>query len=111
MDNEKFLLIKLKELPLSKEGLKERASGNWGISQEKLVNVEYVIVSYKTEIVAVYKLNTIFESDELWGKKNKNRLKFDFEETDKFSELKSKKIISRTSNPVSTLLGSDLVFK
>ena len=38
--NEKFLLIKINELPTSSEELLRKASGKWAIKQDKLHNIK-----------------------------------------------------------------------
>lgn len=109
--NEKFILIKLNELPASKEKLMERASGNWAITPQALFNTTYALVTYRTEIVAVYRVRSIDESDEPWGKSNKKRLRFNFEETEDYKELKNRKIVTKGSNPASTILLNNIEFK
>lgn len=111
--NRKFALVKINELPLTKEELKKRASGNWGITQPKMANIEYVIVTFRTEVVAVYKLKNIFESNEEWGTRNKRkpRLAFELEETEYYKEYLNQRINTRASNPISTILEKDIQFK
>ncbi|MDT2841869.1 hypothetical protein [Vagococcus lutrae] len=106
---EKFLLTKITELPTNSKDLMKRAAGNWPIKKETVFNANYMIVSYKTEIVSVYKINDVKDSNETWA--HGTRLWFDIEETDQYQDLINRKLVTRASFPATIVLESDLVFK
>lgn len=107
--NEKFLLIKINELPTSSEELLRKASGKWAIKQEKLHNVKYMIVSYKREIVAIYEILSVHETEEDWA--HGKRLSFDIVPTNEFKKFLNLELETTTSNPATIILEPKLKFK
>ena len=107
--SEKFLLIKINECPEDSKELMERASGNWAIREDKLVDVKYMMVLCKNVVKAIYDIKQVNESEEIWV--YGNRLSFDLSSTDKFQKYLDKELISFTSNPATILLESDMKFK
>ena len=107
--NEKFLLIKINELPTSTEELLKKASGKWAIKQEKLHNVRYMIVCYKKEIVAIYEILSVQETDEVWA--HGKRLSFDIIPTNEFRKFLNLELETMTSNPATIILEPKLKFK
>lgn len=87
-----MIIIKISEVPNSKEGLRERVRKHWRIDANRLYNQDTVIAVYKGEILEVYKLLGYEESNEYKG-----RVEFKLEEME--SDLKGRKIDYRTANP------------
>lgn len=87
-----MIVIKVNEVPETKEGLKERVSRAWRINKGRLYNQDEVMALYKGEILEVYELKG-YKTDD----KEANRVAFDLEE--KVSNLKGRKIKYPTSNP------------
>ena len=87
-----MVLIKVNEVPLTKEGLKERTRRAWRINPSRLYGQDTLISVYKGQILEVYKIlgyaNDTIES---------NRVAFELEEIE--SDLRGKIIITKTSNP------------
>lgn len=88
-----MIVIKINEVPNSKEGLKERTRRAWKINQDRLYNQETLISVYKGEILEEYKVLG-YGPD----KSEPNRVAFELEEVST-SNLKGKRINYRTSNP------------
>lgn len=87
-----MVLIKVNEVPTTKEGLKDRTRRAWRINQSRLYNQDIAISVYRGEILEVYKILG-YGSDKI----SKGRIAFELEEIE--SDLKGKKIITKTSNP------------
>ncbi|MCT6901911.1 MAG: hypothetical protein M3Z48_01625 [Lactobacillus sp.] len=98
-----MLIIKVNEVPNSKEGLKERVRRAWRINTDRLYNQKELIAVYKGEILEVYKVLS-YGKDQIEEK----RVAFELEEIP--SELKGKKIIYKTANPCTIVDVEDLVF-
>ncbi|MBU5253326.1 hypothetical protein KQI46_15670 [Lysinibacillus capsici] len=98
-----MLIIKVNEVPNSKEGLKERVRRAWRINTDRLYNQKELIAVYKGEILEVYKVLS-YGKDQIEEK----RVAFELEEIS--SELKGKKIIYKTANPCTIVDVEDLVF-
>jgi hypothetical protein len=87
-----MIVIKVNEVPNSKQGLKNRVRRAWRISPDRLYNQENLIAVFKGEILEVYKVLS-YGKDQF----EENRVAFELEEIP--SELKGKKIIYKTANP------------
>lgn len=87
-----MVLIKVNEVPTTKEGLKARTRRAWRINPSRLYNQDTVISVYRGEILEVYKLLG-YEADKI----SDGRIAFELEEVE--SDLKGKRIITKTSNP------------
>lgn len=87
-----MVLIKVNEVPTTKEGLKDRTRRSWRINPSRLYNQDTVISVYRGEILEVYKILGYGADKILDG-----RIAFELEEIE--SDLKGKKIITKTSNP------------
>lgn len=99
-----MIIIKVKEVPNSREGLKDRVRRAWRMNMDRLYNQTELIALYKGEILEVYKILS-YQKDE----QEPNRVAFELEEVS--SPLKGKKIIYRTSNPATIMDVNDLVFE
>ncbi|MGL5652482.1 MAG: hypothetical protein ACRDDE_12075 [Paraclostridium sp.] len=97
-----MILIKVSEVPTTREGLKERTSRAWRINPSRLYNQDTVISVYRGEILEVYKILG-YEADKI----SEGRVAFKLEEIE--SDLKGKTIITKTSNPCTIV--DTLVFK
>ena len=97
-----MILIKVSEVPTTREGLKERTSRAWRINPSRLYNQDTVISVYRGEILEVYKILG-YEADKI----SEGRVEFKLEEIE--SDLKGKTIITKTSNPCTIV--DTLVFK
>lgn len=97
-----MVLIKVNEVPTTREGLKERTSRAWRINPSRLYNQDTVISVYRGEILEVYKILG-YGADKI----SKGRIAFELEEIE--SDLKGKTIITKTSNPCTIV--DTLVFK
>lgn len=97
-----MVLIKVSEVPTTKEGLKLRTSRAWRINTSRLNNQDTVILVYRGEIVEVFKILE-YEDDKI----SEGRIAFELEEIE--SDLKGKTIITKTSNPCTIV--DTLVFK
>ncbi|OJH16003.1 hypothetical protein BLX88_25930 [Bacillus obstructivus] len=97
-----MIVIKINEVPNSKEGLKERTRRAWRINQDRLYNQETLIAVYKGEILEEYKVLQ-YGPDKI----EPNRVAFDLEEIPN-SILKGQKITYRTSNPCTIVDPLDL---
>lgn len=97
-----MVLIKIKEVPNDKDSLRERVRKSWRINPNRLYNQEQVIAVYKGEILEVYKILNYKASEVEAG-----RVEFELKEIE--SELKGKKIETRTSNPCTII--NNLEFK
>lgn len=86
------IVIKVNEVPNSKEGLRDRVRRAWRINIDRLYNQENLMAIYKGEILEVYKVLS-YGKDQL----EENRVAFDLEEIS--SELKGKRIEYKTANP------------
>lgn len=97
------IVIKVNEVPNSKEGLKERVRRAWRINADRLYNQDELIAVYKGEILEVYKVLG-------YGKDavHPDRVAFELEEIQ--SSLKSKKIVYKTANPCTIVEPRKLVF-
>lgn len=87
-----MVLIKVNEVPTTKEGLKDRTRRAWRINPSRLYNQDTVISVYRGEILEVYKILG-YGADKI----SDGRIAFELEEVE--SDLKGKKIITKTSNP------------
>jgi hypothetical protein len=99
-----MVLIKVKEIPIppTKDNLRERVRKAWRINPNRLYNQDTVVAVYKGEILEVYKIlsyTTVPEEDD--------RVAFELEEIT--TDLKGKKIVSRTANPCTIV--EELEFK
>lgn len=99
-----MIIIKVSNVPNSKEGLKERVRRAWRINPDRLYNQGELIAVYKGEILEVYKVLS-YGKDQI----EENRVAFELEEIQ--SELKGKKIIYRTANPCTIVDKENLVFE
>ncbi|OAB27859.1 hypothetical protein [Paenibacillus macquariensis] len=99
-----MIIIKVKEVPNSKESLRERVRRAWRMNIDRLYNQTNLIAVYKGEILEVYKILS-YQKDE----QEPNRVSFELEEVS--SALKGKKIIYRTSNPATIIDENDLEFE
>jgi hypothetical protein len=97
-----MILIKVNEVPNSKEGLKERTRRAWRINQDRLYNQDTLIAVYKGEILEEYKVLG-YGADQVEPK----RVAFDLEEVPN-SQLKGKTIDYRTANPCTIVDPADL---
>lgn len=97
-----MIVIKINEVPNSKEGLKERTRRAWRINQDRLYNQKTLIAVYKGEILEEYKVLQ-YGPDKI----EPNRVAFDLEEIPN-SILKGQKITYRTSNPCTIVDPLDL---
>ncbi|BBU38097.1 hypothetical protein APP_03890 [Aeribacillus pallidus] len=98
-----MIVIKINEVPNSREGLKERVRRAWKINPNRLYNQKELIAVYKGEILEVYKVLG-YEQDKI----QPDRVAFELEEIP--SPLKGKKIIYRTANPCTIVDPQKLVF-
>lgn len=87
-----MVLIKVNEVPTTKEGLRNRTRRAWRINPSRLYNQDTVISVYRGEILEVYKLLS-YGADQI----SEGRIAFELEEVE--SDLKGRKIITKTSNP------------
>lgn len=87
-----MVLIKVNEVPTTKEGLKERTRRAWRINPSRLYGQDTLLSVYKGQILEVYKIlgytNDAIEND---------RIAFELEEIE--SDLRGKTIVTKTSNP------------
>lgn len=97
-----MVLIKVNEVPTTKEGLKDRTRRAWRINPSRLYNQDTVISVYRGEILEVYKILG-YGADKI----SEGRIAFELEEVE--SDLKGKKIITKTSNPCTII--ENLEFK
>lgn len=97
-----MIVIKVNEVPTSREALKARVKRAWRISADRLYNQEELIAVYKGEILEVYKIIS-YEKDQM----EHNRVAFELEE--KTSRLKGQKIKYRTANPCTIIDENKLV--
>lgn len=98
-----MIVIKVNEVPSSKEGLKKRVKRAWRISMNRLYNQEELIAVYKGEILEVYKVLSYGKDQE-----DVNRVAFELEEIP--SDLRGQKIIYPTANPCTIVDENKLVF-
>ena len=98
-----MIVIKVNEVPNSKERLKDRVRRAWRISLDCLYNQEELIAVYKGEVLEVYKVLS-YAKDQI----EENRVAFELKEIP--SELKGKKIVYKTANPCTILDKENLVF-
>jgi hypothetical protein len=87
-----MILIKVNEVPTTKEGLKDRTRRAWRINPSRLYGQDTVISVYKGQILEVYKLLG-YGKDKI----SDDRVAFELEEIE--SDLRGKIIITKTSNP------------
>ncbi|MBJ8107867.1 MULTISPECIES: hypothetical protein [Bacillus cereus group] len=80
-----MIVIKVKEVPNSKDGLKNRVQRAWRINLDRLYNQDKLMAVYKGDILEVYKVLS-YQKDTL----ETNRVAFELEEIS--SELKGKKL-------------------
>lgn len=97
-----MIVIKVNEVPNSKEGLKERTRRAWRINQDRLYNQDTLIAVYKGEILEEYKVLG-YGTDEIEPK----RVAFELEEVPN-SQLKGQTIDYRTANPCTIVEPADL---
>ncbi|MFD2446701.1 hypothetical protein ACFSO7_22435 [Bacillus sp. CGMCC 1.16607] len=88
-----MIVIKVNEVPNSREGLKERTRRAWRINPARLYNQDTLIAVYKGEILEEYKVLG-YGQDEI----ETDRVAFDLEEVPN-SKFKGQKIEYKTSNP------------
>lgn len=98
-----MIVIKVNEVPNSKEGLHERVRRAWRINEGRLYNQKRVIAVYKGEILEEYEMLG-YGKDEI----QLDRVAFELKEIE--SELKGKKIEYKTSNPCTIVDVENLVF-
>jgi len=98
-----MIVIKVNEVPNSKEGLRERVRKAWRINPDRLYNQQELIAVYKGEILEVYEVLGYQRDTE-----HENRIAFDLREAS--SELKGEKIIYKTANPCTIVDKKKLVF-
>lgn len=98
-----MILIKVNEVPPSKEALKDRVMRAWRMNMDRLYNQKELIAIYRGEILEMYKILS-YKKDE----QQPDRVAFELEEID--NELKGRKIISRTSNPATIVELNKLEF-
>ncbi|AIQ20683.1 MULTISPECIES: hypothetical protein [unclassified Paenibacillus] len=98
-----MIIIKVNEVPNSKESLKARVRRAWRMNVDRLYNQEELAAVYRGEILEVYKIIS-YKKDE----QRPDRVAFELEEIS--SQLKGKKIIYKTANPATILDVTDLVF-
>ncbi|QJA07565.1 hypothetical protein HF520_00775 [Romboutsia sp. CE17] len=87
-----MVLIKVNEVPTTKEGLKERTRRAWRINPSRLYGQDTVISVYRGQILEVYKILG-YGADAI----SKGRIAFELEEIE--SDLRGKTIVTKTSNP------------
>ncbi|MGH4139383.1 hypothetical protein [Clostridium sp.] len=87
-----MVLIKISEVPQSSAQLLERVSRSWKRKLETVSKQDTAVVTHRGEIVAVYKILGGRVAPHCQG-----RIEFVLEEIE--SDLKGRKIVSRTSNP------------
>ena len=87
-----MVLIKVNEVPTTKEGLKERTRRAWRINPNRLYGQDTVISVYRGQILEVYKILG-YGADAI----SESRIAFELEEIE--SDLKGKTIVTKTSNP------------
>jgi hypothetical protein len=97
-----MVLIKINIVPSSRKALKERVERAWRINPNRLYNQDTLIVTYSGEILEVYKILS-YKKDSIEDK----RIAFELEEID--SDLKGKKIVTKTPNPCTII--HELKFK
>ena len=97
-----MILVKVNEVPNTREGLKDRTRRAWRINPNRLYGQEIVLSVYKGQILEVYKLLG-YDKDLL----EPNRVAFELEEIE--SDLKGKTIVTKTSNPCTII--NELEFK
>lgn len=97
-----MVLIKINEVPTTKEGLKERIRRAWRINPSRLYGQDTVISVYQGKILQVYKIlgygKDVIELD---------RVAFELEEIE--SDLKGRTIETKTSNPCTII--DELIFE
>lgn len=99
-----MILIKLSEVPNTKEALKDRTRRAWRINSNRLYNQDKVVVAHKGEILEVYKLLG-YTKDAI----REDRVAFELEEIE--SDLKGRVIETKTSNPCTIVDENELIFK
>ncbi|RAP74387.1 hypothetical protein [Paenibacillus montanisoli] len=87
-----MVIIKVNEVPNSKEGLKERVRKAWKMDQGRLYNQQDLAAVYRGEILEVYKILGYAADEE-----HTDRVAFQLEEINSY--LKGKKIAYPTANP------------
>lgn len=87
-----MVLIKVNEVPTTKEGLKERTRRAWRINPSRLYGQDTVISVYRGQILEVYKILG-YGTDAI----SEGRIAFELEEIE--SDLRGKTIVTKTSNP------------
>lgn len=87
-----MVLIKVNEVPTTKEGLKERTRRAWRINPSRLYGQDTVISVYRGQILEVYKILG-YGADAI----SEGRICFELEEIE--SDLRGKTIVTKTSNP------------
>lgn len=87
-----MVIIKINEVPKSKEELKERVRRAWKMDQGRLYNQHDLAALYRGEVLEVYKILS-YDTDH----EHKDRVAFELEEIE--SALKGKKVKYPTSNP------------
>lgn len=100
-----MIIIKVNEVPPSKEGLRERTSRSWRISLDRLYNQKEAVAVFKGEILEVYKVLS-YGKDQL----EENRVAFELEEIGDHP-LKGKRINYRTANPCTIRDIDDLIIE
>lgn len=99
-----MVLIKISEVPKTKEGFKDRTRRAWRINSNRLYNQDKVMVVYRGEILEVYKLLG-YNKDAI----EEDRIAFELEEIE--SNLKGRVIETKTSNPCTIINENELIFK
>lgn len=100
-----MIVIKVNEVPPSKEGLRERVRKAWRISTDRLYNQKELIAVFRGEILEVYRVLS-------YGKdqNEQNRVAFEIEEIEDHP-LKGKKIVYKTANPCTITEPDKLIFE
>jgi hypothetical protein len=97
-----MIVIKVNEVPSSKEGLKERVRRAWRINPGRLYNQKELVALYRGEVLEVYKI-----AGYAMDKEHENRVAFDLEEIE--SPLKGKKVNYKTANPCTITEDLDVI--
>lgn len=97
-----MIIIKVNEVPNSRQALKDRVSRAWRINRDRLYNQDSLIAVYKGEILEEYEVKS-YGPDKVEPK----RVAFELEEKEN-SVLKGQHIDYPTSNPCTIAEPSDL---
>lgn len=98
-----MIVIKLNDVPDTKESLKKRTSRAWKTRLERLQNQKELICLHKGKILAAYKVLS-YAPD----KQDPKRVEFELEEIS--SELVGRKLVYKTGYPCTIVDKEKLVF-